>query len=143
MRQWPCRRETAKLKRSDEDAPPSATPGATVHAPEMRITSSEATKLAPPLQRAARSPGARPVSGAIVTYRLEAAFPVAAPAVVIDDAIPAGTVFVPGSVTLDGAAQSDAADVDAARFDGTAVRVALGDQPGGTTRIVRFQVRIK
>lgn len=86
---------------------------------------------------------ARPVSGAIVTYRLEAAFPVAAPAVVIDDAIPAGTVFVPGSVTLDGAAQSDAADVDAARFDGTAVRVALGDQPGGATRIVRFQVRIK
>ena len=85
----------------------------------------------------------RAVAGAIVTYRLEASFPAATPAVAIDDAVPAGTDFVAGSVTLDGVVQSDAADADATRFDGAAVHVALGDQPAGTTRVVRFQVRIK
>lgn len=85
----------------------------------------------------------RAISGSVVTYRLEASFPAATPAVVIDDAVPAGTDFVAGSVTLDGVVQSDAVDADATHFDGNAVHVALGDQPGGSTRLVRFQVRIK
>lgn len=86
---------------------------------------------------------ARVMPGATITYRLDAIFDAPVPAVAIDDRVPAGTVYVPGSLTLDGAVQSDAADVDAAQFDGTAVHVALGDVTAPGTRTVQFQVRIK
>ena len=86
---------------------------------------------------------ARVMPGAIVTYRLEARFDAATPAVAIDDRVPDGTAYVAGSMTLDGAAQSDAADTDAARFDGAAIHVALGDIAAPATRTVQFQVRIQ
>lgn len=81
--------------------------------------------------------------GALLTYTLEARFPSAVTAAVIGDVIPDGTVFVPGSVRLDGLALTDAVDADAGSFDGRAVAVALGDVPASATRSVQFQTRIQ
>lgn len=85
----------------------------------------------------------RPVNGAIVTYRLEARIQRAAAAVRIDDPIPQGTAYVPGSLTLDGAPLSDAAGDDAGRADDAGIAVTLGDVAGATTRTVQFKVSIQ
>jgi len=86
-----------------------------------------------------------PVRGATVTYTIESRF--GAGGAVRDarlaDPIPDNTDYVPGSLRLDGAALSDADDNDAGRFDGAAIRVALGDIAGPAVRRVQFQVKIK
>ncbi|SOB79468.1 conserved repeat domain-containing protein [Sphingomonas guangdongensis] len=84
----------------------------------------------------------RAINGATITYQLVARFPGAKRGVVITDAIPAGTRFVADSVTLDGIRLTDADDGDAVTFDGTTVRVTLGDPTPGTVRTVRFQTII-
>ncbi len=84
-----------------------------------------------------------PIAGAIVTYRLEARFAGPAGAARIDDPVPQGTAYVPGSLTLDGARLSDAADDDPGRADDAAIAVALGDMPAGSVRTVQFQVTIQ
>ena len=61
----------------------------------------------------------------------------------LTDAIPAGTVFVPGSITLDGRPLTDAADADLAAFDGSTVSVAIGDVAAAGVRTVQFQTRIQ
>lgn len=88
----------------------------------------------------------QPVAGAIVTYTLQATFADRRVAVRIDDPIPAGTRYVAGSLTLDGAALTDAADGDAGTADGASVGVALGNivapaNPATSiTHTVQFQV---
>lgn len=88
--------------------------------------------------------GTRAVPGSIVTYRLSAdltgsgnltGFRMA-------DTIPAGTTYQPGSITLDGTPQSDAADTDAGRFAAGGVTVAIGTAAAGASYAVTFQVRI-
>ncbi|MBO9545460.1 DUF11 domain-containing protein [Caulobacter sp.] len=88
--------------------------------------------------------GSRAAPGSIVTYSLEAKFGIGANArnVKISDAIPAGSTYVPGSLTADGAALTDAEDGDAGRFAGGSVEVALGDVEARTSRTVTFKVRI-
>ncbi|WP_454759505.1 hypothetical protein [Caulobacter segnis] len=88
--------------------------------------------------------GSRAAPGSIVTYSLEARFGVGANArqVKISDAIPAGSTYVPGSLTVDGAALTDAEDGDAGRLAGNGVEVALGDVEARTSRTVTFKVRI-
>lgn len=93
-----------------------------------------------------RSPdgGAAPVSGAVITYRLALTTggdTVLSEAEIVDP-IPAGTVFVPGSIQIEDAAASDVADADAAFFDGTAIHIALGEISQPTTHVVTFQVTI-
>lgn len=83
----------------------------------------------------------RAVKDAIITYRLDAHFLRTTDAVDIADAIPEGTVYVPGSLTLDGESLSDAVDADAGRFTDNAIAVDLGDVDPGTRTII-FQVRI-
>ncbi|MCW1430756.1 hypothetical protein [Novosphingobium sp. JCM 18896] len=80
-------------------------------------------------------------AGAIVTYRLVAAFPRTTADVEIEDPIPAGTAYVPGSLTLDGATLSDAGDDDPGRADDSSILVGLGEVAPGTRTIV-FKVRI-
>ena len=83
--------------------------------------------------------------GAIITYSLTADFTgagVARGASVVDP-IPAGTTFVPGSLTLDGLLLSDAADGDAGDFDGSRIAVQLGDVAGPQTRTIQFKVQIQ
>ena len=69
-----------------------------------------------------------------------------ATASVVTDPIPAFTTFVPGSITLNAAAISDAADADAGEYDtsgAATVVVRLGDltQTDGVQTVV-FQVTI-
>ena len=85
----------------------------------------------------------RAVPGAVVTYRLVARFTAPALAALVEDAVPPGTRYVAGSLSVDARAVSDADDDDACRFDGTAIHVALGDVPAAATRTIRFQVTIQ
>lgn len=92
----------------------------------------------------AQDGSAMPRAGATVTYTIEGRFSgvgVATDAV-IADAIPAGTLYVPGSLKLDGAAVSDTGDADAGVFDGQRVSVRLGNIVAPAVRTVSFQVRI-
>ena len=88
------------------------------------------------------------VRDAVITYTLEARFTDAVSGARIADPIPVGTVFVPGSLTLDGAPLSDGADDDAGRFDpstaqGAGVTVALGGVAAGSSHTVQFKAKIQ
>lgn len=86
---------------------------------------------------------ARPITGALITYRLEARFTGPTAAARIDDPIPPGTAYVPGSLTLDAVRLSDAADADAGSADTRGIAVALGDVEAAAIRTVQFQVTIR
>lgn len=88
---------------------------------------------------------ARPLRGAVITYSIEARFGGIGTATdaAIADPIPAGTDYVAGSLTLDGARLSDAAGDDAGVFDGRSTAVTLGSVSAPATHVVSFQVRIK
>jgi uncharacterized repeat protein (TIGR01451 family) len=60
----------------------------------------------------------------------------------VSDPVPAGTTYKPGSLTLEGAPLTDAADADSGSFTGTAVNVGLGTVAAGATRTITFQVKI-
>jgi uncharacterized repeat protein (TIGR01451 family) len=88
--------------------------------------------------------GTTRVPGSIVTYRLVATIGGSGNLanLRVADAIPAGATFRPGSITLEGAGLSDAADADDGEFTGAGVAVRLGTLAAGATRIVTFQVAI-
>lgn len=86
---------------------------------------------------------ARAVRGAIVTYQLVATFVGAARGVAIDDPVPAGTTYVPGSLTLDELALTDAGDGDAGTASATTVHVGLGDVAAAGTHTIKFSVKIQ
>lgn len=88
--------------------------------------------------------GATQVPGSIVTYRLVATVSGSGSLanVRIADAIPADTTYRAGTITLEGAGLTDAADADAGEFSGTGISVRLGTLSGGATRAVTFQVAI-
>lgn len=87
---------------------------------------------------------ADPIPGATITYTIVAtvAGSGAVSGLAITDQIPADTSYAPGSITLGGAALSDAADADAGDFNGTRVSVTLGTVAGGQTRTVTFRTTI-
>lgn len=60
-------------------------------------------------------------------------------AVTITDTLPAGLAYVPGSLRLDGAALSDAADADAGTVASGAVRVDAGVLAPASTRVVTLR----
>lgn len=84
------------------------------------------------------------VPGSTITYQIVATTTGTGslPNLVINDAIPAGTTFVPGSIRLGGTTLTDASDADAGRFASNSISVALGTVAGGQTRTVTFQVTI-
>ena len=88
--------------------------------------------------------GTTQVPGAIITYTLAASVNGTGNLsnVKVTDTIPTGTTYKPGSITLDGAALTDAADSDAGTFNGTGIAVDLGNVASGTTRTVTFKVKI-
>ncbi len=87
---------------------------------------------------------AEPIPGATITYTIVAKIMGSgvAKALVIGDSIPAGTTYVPGTLTLDGAPQTDAADGDKGSFAANAVAVNLGDVIPDATRTIAFKVMI-
>jgi uncharacterized repeat protein (TIGR01451 family) len=88
--------------------------------------------------------GATKVPGATITYTLVAKADGSGSFanVRVADPVPTGTTYAPGSITLDGAALSDAEDSDSGRFTGTGISVALGNVAGGSTRTITFKVKI-
>ncbi len=89
--------------------------------------------------------GTTSVPGSIITYTLVAT--VSGNGTLnnlsINDPIPASAQYVASSITLAGAAQTDAVDADQANFNGTRVNVALGNVAAGQSRTVTFKVRIQ
>jgi uncharacterized repeat protein (TIGR01451 family) len=89
--------------------------------------------------------GTTQVPGGTITYTLTATVAGSGSLanVRVADPVPAGTSYVPASITLDGSALTDAADGDAGAFDsGSGISVGLGNLAAGTTRIITFRVRI-
>jgi uncharacterized repeat protein (TIGR01451 family) len=89
--------------------------------------------------------GTTQVPGGTITYTLTATVNGSGSLanVRIADPVPAGTSYVPASITLDGAALTDATDGDAGAFDsGNGISVGLGNLAAGTTRTITFRVRI-
>lgn len=88
--------------------------------------------------------GSEPVPGATITYSILATVTGSGslPNLVINDSVPTGTTYVPGSIRLGGTTLTDATGDDAGRFSSNAVSVALGTVPGGETRTVSFKVTI-
>lgn len=88
--------------------------------------------------------GARPVPNAVITYRIVA--DVTGTGTVtglnVTDAIPAGTTYQPGSLTLEGAGLTDAADADAGQGSAAGIAVQAGDIAAGSQRTVTFKVKI-
>ena len=88
--------------------------------------------------------GTGAIPGAVVTYTLTAAVSGTGTVnnVAVADPIPAGTTYRPGTLTLEGAPLTDAADADAGRFTGSGIAVALGSVGAGASRTITFQVEI-
>lgn len=86
----------------------------------------------------------RIVPGTVITYSLlaQVAGTGSVPGLRITDAIPSGTSYRPGTLTLDGAAVTDAADGDAGQASASGVDVALATIAAGTSRTVTFKVTI-
>lgn len=90
--------------------------------------------------------GAEVVPGSVATFTISATVAGSGDvqALVVSDAIPAGTTYAPGTLALDGSPLSDAADGDAGQVTATeGVRVDLGTVAAGSaTRNITFNVVI-
>lgn len=89
--------------------------------------------------------GSSAVPGATATFTIEATVSGTGNVsnLVVTDIIPEGTTYVPGTLTLDASALSDAADADAGTASETdGIRVTIGEAPAGSRRAVTFQVTI-
>ena len=88
--------------------------------------------------------GTEAVPGAIITYTIVANVSGSGSLanLRIADAIPTGTTYRAGTITLGGTGLTDAADADAGAFDAAGIAVQLGTVPGGESRTVTFQVAI-
>ena len=80
------------------------------------------------------------VPGATITYaiRAEVRGSGSVSDLVVTDAAPADTTYVAGSLKLDGAILTDAADADAGRSGTSGISVDLGTVSGGSSRTVTF-----
>ncbi len=89
--------------------------------------------------------GSSAVPGAIATFTIEANVSGTGSVanLVVTDAIPDGTSYVPGSLALDAAALTDAADGDAGvASDAAGITVTLGNTAAGSRRAVTFDVTL-
>lgn len=88
--------------------------------------------------------GAAAAPGSTITYSLAATVSGSGSLanLRVADAVPAGTTYQAGSLTLEGGALTDAADADAGSFTGAGIAVALGTVAAGSTKTITFQVKI-
>jgi len=88
--------------------------------------------------------GATQGPGSIITYTLTATVTGTGSLanVAVTDPIPTGTTYKAGSITLDAAPLTDAADADAGSFTGSGIAVGLGTMASGTSKTIKFQVKI-
>lgn len=88
--------------------------------------------------------GSNAVPGSVITYSLALTFNGSGTVTgaKIIDAIPVGTTYKTGSITLDAAPLSDVVDGDVGRYTGTQIEVDLGSVAAPATHTVTFQVTI-
>ena len=88
--------------------------------------------------------GTETVPGARVTYTLVATVTGSGSIsqLRITDAIPAGTTYAAGTMTLDAAGLTDADDSDAGKADATGIDVLIGNVTSGTAHTITFDVTI-
>jgi uncharacterized repeat protein (TIGR01451 family) len=89
--------------------------------------------------------GTTSVPNSVITYTLTAnvAGSGSVSNMVISDAIPTGSTYVPGSMMLDAATLTDQSSDDAGTYTaGTGVAVTIGTLNAGDSRAVRFKVKI-
>lgn len=88
--------------------------------------------------------GTSAVPGSVVTYTITANVQGsgAVNGLVITDAFPAGTSYSAETITLGGAALTDAAGDDAGEADATGISVDLGTVSGGTSQSISFDVTV-
>lgn len=93
------------------------------------------------------SGAAQLVPGTLLTYQIEVILSGTgvAQALLITDPLPANTRFVPGSIRVDGVAQTDAADTDPTQWLAASqtLSVALGHVAAPATRVVVFSATIE
>lgn len=89
--------------------------------------------------------GTSATPGAKITYGIAASVTGSAPvdALAITDTIPAGTRYVPASLTLESVPLTDAPGDDAGEASAAGIAVTLGTVPGGTSRTVTFAVLVE
>ncbi len=114
------------------------TTGAAASAEALLVRAVATPTLVKAQSVAAPDGSARAIRGATITYTLTAHFFGATPAAVIADPVPAGTRYRAGSLRLDGGALGDTGS-----FDGSTVRVALGDIAAAGDRVITFQTTIQ
>jgi uncharacterized repeat protein (TIGR01451 family) len=88
--------------------------------------------------------GTRVMSGSVITYRLVLSVVGSgvASGVTVRDPLPAELSYVPGSITVDGAARTDAADGDDTTFSGGAVQANFGGIAAPATRVIEFKATV-
>jgi uncharacterized repeat protein (TIGR01451 family) len=88
--------------------------------------------------------GTRTVPGSIVTYRLVATIGGSGDLsdLKVSDAIPAGTAYQAGTLKLDGAGLTDAADSDAGTAGAGGIAVTLPTTSAGSSRQIEFNVKV-
>jgi len=89
--------------------------------------------------------GTSAVPGSVATFTIEARVSGSGSVanLVVTDAIPAGTTYVPGTLALDAGALTDAADADAGTAsDSAGINVTLGSVAAGTNRSITFDVTV-
>jgi uncharacterized repeat protein (TIGR01451 family) len=88
--------------------------------------------------------GSKAVPGSIITYTLVATVSGTGSLnnLSASDPVPASTTYVPGTITSQAVAVTDATDADAGEIAANTITVRFGNVPGGQTRTVIFKVRI-
>jgi uncharacterized repeat protein (TIGR01451 family) len=85
--------------------------------------------------------GSLVMPGAELTYRIVLTLTGTGVAenLALSDPLPASTSYVPGSLSVDGVARTDAADADNANYAAGVIRIAFGDTPAPATRVIEFK----
>jgi len=88
--------------------------------------------------------GAVVMPGAVMTYQITATLTGTGTAanLVLTDPLPAETTYVPGSITVDGTARTDAIDADNAQFFASTISVSLGDVASPANVVITFRATI-
>ena len=88
--------------------------------------------------------GSSVTTGAVITYRIVVSATGAGTAqgLTVNDPIPANTTYIANSITVDGAARTDAADADNAGFSAGAVNVNFGNTAAPVSHTIQFRVTV-
>jgi len=88
--------------------------------------------------------GTRVMPGSVLTYRLTLTLTGtgSVDGVAVNDPLPAQVTYVPGSITVDSAVRTDAADGDEAAFASGAVLVNFGTLAVPATRVIEFKATV-